>query len=151
MGDIERLDRKIEDVRDTVRGLVSRLVTTGFGPGALPYGGPPISSGTGTMAPTAFTGPYTVAFPGSIVAVSVIADATLSGSAGVDYVDFEVYVDSAATGLIARVDGGTRKKSAVQDKGLDVFTINSEIELRYSVTGTPGSHSYNAIVWVALN
>ena len=155
MGDIERLDRKIEDVRDTVRGPASRLVTTGFGTGVFPFSvnlDDAVADGFVSVTGSAsLLTDFLTPFPGSVIGLSVISHLNYSGVPGSNYNTFEVYIDSAATGLSVQIAGGSRSAYVVQDKGEDVFAPGSRIQVYKTKTGSPlgATTTYHAVVvWV---
>lgn len=154
MGDIQRLDKRIDDTNARVQGLAARLVGSGFSPGAMYLAATfdDTSAPRFEQLPGANGTEFLTPFPGSVIAISVIAATNYSGAAGSNYNDFEVYIDGAATGLIARVAGGSRSAYTLQSKGEDLFTSGARIQVYRTKTGSPlpSVVEHSIIIWVSF-
>ena len=156
VGDIERLEREIRDVNQRMQNALSRVRRSGFAPGALHYEDSITDSDSFPSALTTTGGASTehaIAFPGSVVAISVVADSAYSGVAASNYIEFEVYVNGIASGFLARIEGGSRVGYALQSKGNDELAVGDLLQLKaVNHTGTPvgGGIPHSAEVWVSF-
>lgn len=155
VGDIERLERMIRDVGDRSQNAIARIRRTGFAPGTFNFTTEFQSSLVPTYMSTdtgAIISEYVVPFPGSIIAVSVLSASAYAGSAGTDYVDFEVYKNDAATGLVVRIAAGSRTVTTFVTKGDYTFAAGDILRLHLANTGTPlGSLTgHTANIWVSF-
>lgn len=158
VGDIERLDRKVNDLNARLLNMQARLTNKSgdFGPGTFHYGflladtdtfptAIPLDSGTSATK-------HLTPFPGSIIGLSVVAANVYFGSPGVDYLDIEVYVNDVGTGCKVRIEGTGETAYLVQPKGTDVFAAGATIQaMALNRTGAPlhaGIH-HSVDIWVS--
>lgn len=150
VGDIERLEREIRDVNQRVQNALARTRRTGFGPSALLF----IDSvTTGTQI---FTDPsgvntfYNMPFPGSVIAISLAVPTVLSGTPGVDYWTGGVTKNLAGTAATLVMEAGEYHAEAVFEKGEVTLAPGDIFGFAVEVSGTPGTRSANALVWVSF-
>ena len=155
MGDIERLDRRIDGVRDDVRGLIARLAGTGFSPGSILWSDT-FGSTSGLLRFGSVTGAnnFVVPFPGSLIAISVIAESSYGpGNPLTDYMDYTAYKNSGITGLTTRLAVGGFIAYAQQDKGIDTFAAGDYLSVQRTVSGTPMTATliHQVTLWVSFS
>lgn len=147
---IERLERDVRSLASQVKGLAARLAGSGFGPATVQL---VAAISDVTSFPHTLAYRAVMAFPGSIVGLSVVVETAYAGVAGSDYVDFEVYNNAGATGFGLRLAGGSASNYALQGKGIDVFAAGDVLTLvATGHTGTPlgGGKDHYANIWVSL-
>lgn len=154
MGDIARLERQVRDMNQRLQNALARMRRTGFGPGAFNF----TDNISSALYPTrlhsdtgAIANEYLTAFPGSVVALSVISAATYAGTSS-SYFDFEVYVNGVATGVTVRIAGGERYKSVYVRKSDYALAANDIIQVAVNGAGSAlGSLTgHTATVWVSF-
>lgn len=149
VGDIERLEREIRDVNQRVQNAVARIRRTGFGPSVIPS---TTTINDFSSFPLQFTSGVPVG-PGSIIGLSVFANAVYDGVAGSNYVDFEVYANGVATGVTVRIAGGAQTGWVLNDKGDDVFAAGDVLGIvatNHVGTPLPVNTTHSGLIWVSF-
>lgn len=153
VGDIERLEREIRDMNQRMQNALSRVRRSGFGPSALFIASVVTdASGSEYMGVDTSQSEFMLPFPGSLIALSVIAEVTYSGAAGSNYHDFEVHLDGVASGFSVQIAGGSRSAHDTAVKGDYTFSAGTIMQVYQSLTGTPTptNNPHTATVWVSF-